>query len=82
MLHVKIIGLPVPEKKICEVFTIYGPPRPSWSFDLDHLYISLSPFPWRLHMKLCFDWPSGFREMFENGGHIHLYSPGAGADPV
>ena len=27
-----------------------------------------------------FDWPSSIREkIFENGGHIHVYSPGAGA---
>ena len=34
-----------------------------------------------LHIKFGFDWPSGFREeLFEYYGHIHVYSPGAGAD--
>ena len=33
-------------------------------------------------MKFGIDWPRGFREeeLFENAGHIHVYSPGAGAD--
>ena len=37
--------------------------RPSWSYDLDHLYTSkLSfPLPRRLFMKFYFDLPSGFR---------------------
>ena len=35
--------------------------RPSWSCDQDHLYKNGSPFPWRLHIKFGFDWPSGFR---------------------
>ena len=34
-----------------------------------------------LNIKFCLDWPSGFREkMFENNGHKHVYSPGAGAE--
>ena len=35
---------------------------PSWSCDLDHLYMLLFPFPWRLHINFGFDWPSGFGE--------------------
>ena len=31
-------------------------------FDLEHLYNFSFPFPWRHHMKFCFDWPSGFGE--------------------
>ena len=32
-------------------------------------------------MKFRIDWPSGFREEdVKNNGHIHVYSPGAGAD--
>ena len=31
-------------------------------------------------MKFGFDWSSGFREDLWNGGHIRVYSPGAGAD--
>ena len=60
------------------VFTIYGRGghlgHVTWT-----IYINfLSPFPRRLLM-FGFDWPSGFREE-ENGGHIHVYSPGAGSD--
>ena len=34
-----------------------------------------------LHIKFGFDLPSGFREKaLQNGGHMHVYSPGAGAD--
>ena len=44
------------------VFTIYGHGghlgHVTWT-----IYIKcLSPFPWRLHMKFGFDWPSGFSE--------------------
>ena len=39
-----------------------------------HLYKIDVPF--RLHIKFGFDWPGGF----ENNGHVHVYSPGAGAD--
>ena len=35
--------------------------RPSWSYDLDHLYKLSFPFPRRLHKNFGFDWPSGFR---------------------
>ena len=32
-------------------------------------------------MKFGFGWPSGFREEeFGSNGHVHLYSPGTGAD--
>ena len=42
------------------VFTIYG--RPSWSCDLDFAIKLSFPYPWLLHIKFDFDWPSGFRE--------------------
>ena len=64
-----------------KVFSIYGRGghlgRVTWT-----IYINfLSPFPRRCHMKSGFDWTSGFRkEELKNGGHIHVYSPGAGAD--
>ena len=33
-----------------------------------------------LHIKIGFDWPSGFRgEMFEYYGNIHVYCTGVGA---
>ena len=32
----------------------------SWSCDLDHLNKLSFPHPRRLHMKVDFDWPSGF----------------------
>ena len=28
-------------------------------------------------MKFGFDWPGGLEKMFENGGEIHVYSPGS-----
>ena len=31
-------------------------------------------------MKFGFDLPSVEKKIFENGGHLHVYSPGAGAD--
>ena len=32
------------------------------------------------HIKFGFDWPCDFKkEMFKNNGHMHVYSPGAGA---
>ena len=35
----------------------------------------------RLHIKFGFDWPSvSEKKMFENNGHIHVYSPGTRAD--
>ena len=63
------IGLPVLEKKIFECFfTIYGRgghlghvikiPRTNFR----------SPYPWMLHIKIQFDWPSGFREDLRNCG--------------
>ena len=34
-----------------------------------------------LYVKAGFDWPSGLeKKMFEYFDHIHVYSPGAGAD--
>ena len=34
-----------------------------------------------LHMKFGFDWPAvSEKKVFEYYGHIHVYSPGAGAD--
>ena len=39
----------------------------------------LPPFPRRLNIKFGFDWPSGLeKKIFENGGHIHVYTPGQG----
>ena len=54
------IGLPVLEKRIFKVFTIYG--RGGHLGDVTWtIYINFhSPFPRRLHIKFGFDWPSGF----------------------
>ena len=43
-----------------------------------------SPFLILLQIKFGFDWPSCFqkKKMFEYFGHIHVYSPGAGADNI
>ena len=35
---------------------------PSWSCDPDARTNFRSPYPWRLHTKFGFDWPSGFVE--------------------
>ena len=44
------------------------------------MYINfLSPFPRRRHIKFGLDWILE-KKVFENGGHIHVYSPGTGAD--
>ena len=56
----KVIGLLVPEKKIFKFFTIYG-----HGGRLGHMTWTVctnfrSPIPWRRHMKIDFDWPSGF----------------------
>ena len=62
-------------------FTIYGHGGQSLSCDLDHLYNLSFPYPRRLHKKIGFDRPSILeKKIFENGGHIHVYSPGAEAD--
>ena len=34
---------------------------PSWSCDLDYLYIHCFPLPIDAYIKFGFDWPSGFR---------------------
>ena len=48
------------EKKILNIFTIYG-----HGSHLDHVTWAIIqtflPFPMRLHMKFGFDWLSGFR---------------------
>ena len=38
------------------------------------------PPPKEAPHKIGFHWTSSLREQFENNGHIHVYSPGAGAD--
>ena len=47
------------EEKYFNGFTIYGRlGYVTWT-----IYITFrSPFPWILHIKFGFDWPSGFRE--------------------
>ena len=60
-----------------EDFTIYGHGghlgHVTWIIQYTNF---LSPF----HMKFGLDRQSGFREEdVENNGHIHVYSPGAGA---
>ena len=44
--------------------------RPSWSCDLDHLYKHSFPIPKEAISE----------KMFENNGHIQVYSPGAEAE--
>ena len=64
MLHIKFCeNRPAGsgEEDFLKVFTIYGRGghlgNVTWT-----IYINFrSPFPRRLHIKFCFDWPSGFR---------------------
>ena len=71
----------MPEKKIVKVFTIYGHGghlgHVTWTF-----YINFrSPFSRRLtHNLALIGLAVSVEKMFENGGHIHVYSPGTGAD--
>ena len=63
------IGSPVPEKKIFMVFTIYGHGgqlgHVTWTININFR----SPFLRMIHMKIGFDWPSGFRgEVLRNCG--------------
>ena len=65
MLHIKVCeNRPAGsgEEDFLVVFTIYG-----GGGHLSHVTWILqsnfrSPYPWLLHMKFHFDWPSGFRE--------------------
>ena len=56
--------------------------RSSWSCYQDHFLQNLcSLFPRRFHIKFDLDWPcDSEKKIFENNGHIHVYSPGAGAN--
>ena len=50
--------------------------RPSGSCDLDHLYkLSFPPSQGGSTLNLALA-----KKSFENGSHMHVYSPGAGAD--
>ena len=47
--------------KLLKVFTVYARPG-HLGHETITIYINPRvPFPWRLHMKFGFDWPSGFR---------------------
>ena len=50
--------------------------QPSWSCDLDHLYKLVFP----LFKEALIGQAVLVEKMFENGRHIHVKSPGAGAD--
>ena len=69
------------EEGFLNVFAIY-----SHGCHLGHvtmtIYINFHrPFLTMLRIRFGSDWPSRFRDkMFEYYGHIHVYSPGAGAD--
>ena len=79
----KIIGLPVLEKILKDFTIIIIREWPSWSCDLDHLYKLLFPFRRGLHINLALiGLAVSVEKMFENGGHILVYSPGAGADNI
>ena len=66
------------EEDFKNVFAIY-----SHGGHLGHVTLTIytnfhCPFLMMLHIKFGFDWPSGFRGEYYD--HIHVYSPGAGAD--
>ena len=68
------------EEDFFKVFTIYG-----HGGHLGHVtwtnYIKFrSPFQERRHIKFGFDLAVSVEKTFKNGGHIQVYSPGAGAD--
>ena len=52
--------------------------RPSWSCDMDHLYNLSFTFSTRNLAKI--GQAVSEKKMFENNGHIHVFSPGAGTD--
>ena len=75
-----IIGLPVIEKKLFKGFYHIWAWQPSWSCDLDHLYKHLFPLPKEAPHKIfaLIGQAVSVVKMFENGGHIPVYSPGQG----
>ena len=66
------------KKKILKEFYHMWVLGPSWSCDQDHFHIFCPFFPRNLQMKFGFYWPSDFRKIFENNGHVHVYSQGQG----
>ena len=69
MSSFKIIRLPILEKKFLKPFTIYGR-----DVNLGHVTLGIytnfrSQFR-RRHLKLGFDWQSGFRDDLEKGGRM------------
>ena len=64
MLHTKFHGnRPASSgEEDFEWFLPYMGVQPSWSCDLDFAIKLSSPYPWMLHIKFHFDWPSSFRE--------------------
>ena len=70
------MGLLVPEK-ISKSFnhTLIWAWWPTWSCDQVRFYKFMPCLLNETHIKFGFDWPIGFREIFENNGHIHIYSP-------
>ena len=50
------------EEDFCRVFTIYGRGGHLGHVTQPLLTNFCSPYPWRLHTKFGFDWPSGFGE--------------------
>ena len=78
MPSVKIIGVLVLEKVFKDAYHIWAW-RPSWSCDLDSLYIFFHSQRGSI-WYLALIGQAVSEKIFANGGHIHVYSPGAGAD--
>ena len=51
-----------------------------WSCDLDHLYKLSCPFRKEAQIWALIGQAVSVEKMFENGGHIHVFSPGARTD--
>ena len=79
MPSLKIIGILVLKENILEGLYHIWAWQQSWSCDLDHLYKLSFPLPKKAQHKQLVLTGQAFsvEEMFENGGHIHVYSPGA-----
>ena len=77
----KIMGLLVTKNNIFKGFGHIGALQPSWSCDRDHIYKLMPSYHGGSTYNLALiSHAVSEKKMFENNGHIHVYSPGAGAD--
>ena len=81
MLSFKMIGFSFLEKKTFKGFYHISAWRPPWSYDHGFytIYVPTSHEGPALNLALIGQVVNE-KKMFENNGHIHVYSPGAGAN--